>query len=225
MSSDAGLVSRLRAGAASLAQVMRDYLGIGRRVRKEPIRDRLALRAFLESRASFIAQTSLYGYLRTRAGLRYPALFDDDAFVVSINIAKWHMWLACLSDITVYAGGLLHRRGALDEQATRALMVSLLDEILDATGVPDGADAEFPEHAARVRARIGGARWHRVEDGEACFRESPSALVRYAPIVEELKRLDEEIVRNSVRYHWQEIRRDLRQYLDAEAIAASLGPA
>jgi hypothetical protein len=71
----------------------------------EPIATPEALARFLDTRASFIAQTSLYGYLRTRAGMRYPELFDDDPFVEGINIAKWHVWLDCLSDLAVYAGG------------------------------------------------------------------------------------------------------------------------
>jgi hypothetical protein len=45
--------------------------------------------------------------------------------------------------------------------------------------------------------------------------------VRWAPIVENLKELDEEIVKNSVRFRWQEIRRDLRRNLDAGAVLRS----
>ena len=62
---------------------VRDYFGsIGRR-RAVPINDRASLRRFLETRSNFVAQTSLYGYLRTRAGMIYPQLFDDDTFVQS----------------------------------------------------------------------------------------------------------------------------------------------
>ncbi len=218
MSRAAELARRLRSGAADLGGMLRDYFGIGSLVKPEPIADAAALRRFLESRASFIAQTSLYGYLRTRAGMRYPALFDDDAFVAAIDIAKWHMWLACLSDLTVYAGGLLAQRNAMPHAQLDAFMKVQLDAILDDTGLPEGADAEFPAHAQRVRERIATTRWHTVSDDEQPFSESPTALVRWAPIVENLKRLDEEIVRNSVRFHWQEIRRDLRKLLDAEAL-------
>ena len=111
--------------------MVRDYLGIGGRVRREPLRDAEALRAFLSSRASFIAQTSLYGYMRTRAGQRYPELFENDGFVELLNAAKWHMWLACLSDVTVYAGGLL-ARGGMPEERVGMLMRRLLDATLAA---------------------------------------------------------------------------------------------
>jgi hypothetical protein len=216
------LAARIQSGIAGFLAQCRDYLGVGGTVRREPIETPQALRAFLSSRASFIAQTSLYGYLRTRAGQRYPELFEDDSFVASINVAKWHLWLACLSDLSVHAGRLLVR-GGMPAERTGALMRRLLDEILTETGVPAEADAEFQAHAARVRSRIAMTPWTCDDDDEGCFHESPAALVKWAPVVEHLKRLDEDIVRNSVRFHWQEVRRELGRYLDPGAIAGCDG--
>jgi hypothetical protein len=201
----------------------RDYFGTLGRRREEPVHDRAGLRRFLETRASFVAQTSLYGYLRARAGMIYPQLFDDDGFVCATNIAKWHIWLACLSDLSVYAGGLLARQSRAKSPEVGALMEGLVGAILIETGAPVDAGEEFPTHAARVLARLAGCDWDRVADDETPFSESPTALVRWAPIVENLKELDEEIVRNSVRFRWQEIRRDLRRDLDAEAVLRSAG--
>ena len=211
------LSDRIRSSTKDLLDQCLSYLGIGGRVRREPVTAPAALQAYLTSRASFIAQSSLYGYLRTRAGQRYPELFDDDGFVLSTNIAKWHMWLACLSDLTVFAGGLLTRGGLPVEQVGR-LMVGLLDKILDDNGLPGDAGPDYAEHASQVRARIALTAWADVDDGEGCFHESPSALVRYAPIVEVLKQMDEDIVRRSVRYHWLEVRRELREVLDPAAV-------
>lgn len=201
-------------------RTLHDYLIAGLRRRPEPVNDPAALSKFLETRASYIAQTSLYGYLRTRAGMRYPELFDDDVFVVSINGAKWHMWLACLSDLAVYAGGMLRRRAPGSPVDVGPFIQGIVDAILEETGIPHDADKEFAEHAQRVRARLALCDWTQVTDDEGPFSESPAALVRYAPIVEELKQLDDEVVRNSVRFHWQEIRRDLRANLDADAVLA-----
>lgn len=199
-----------------------DYLGLGRRRKREPIVDRDSLRRFLETRASYVAQVSLYGYLRTRAGMRYPELFDDDPFVVSINIAKWQMWLACLSDLTVYAGGLLARHAPTETPRIAHLMERIVDDILTDTGKPDDADDTFLASADRVRARIADCRWTRVTDDAAPFSLSPDALVKWAPVVEEFKQLDAEIVKNSVRFRWQEVRRDLRRYLDPERVLAQV---
>jgi hypothetical protein len=214
---------RFAVWALGLREGLCDYFGTLGRRRSEPINDLATLRSFLQTRASYLAQTSLYSYLRTRAGMVYPQLFEDDEFVRSVNIAKWHVWLACLSDLSVYAGGLLARHSQALAPQVGALMTRVTSAILDDTGVPADADEQFASHADRVRARLASCEWARVDDDETPFSESPTALIRWAPIVENLKELDEEIVRNSVRFRWQEIRRELRRHLDAEAVLRSAG--
>ncbi len=187
----------------------------------EPIRDAAELRVFLQTRASHVAQMTLYGYLRTRAGTRFPELFDNDAFIVSMNIAKWHVWLACLSDLSVYAGSLLRRNAGARAEQVGALMRRLLDDVLAETGVPAEAGPEFAAHAQRVRARLALSDWTAGDSEESAFVESPTALVYWAPIVDELKALDESIVRNSIRFRWHEVRRDLSHNLDPAAVLSS----
>jgi len=152
----------------------------------------------------------------------YPQLFDDDAFVHSINIAKWHVWLACLSDLSIYAGGLLVQRSQVSSSEIGAIMQELVTAILDNTRIPEDSGEDFPAHAARVHTRLASCEWDRITDDETAFSESPTALIRWAPVVENLKELDEEIVRNSVRFRWQEIRRDLRHNLDTDAVLRSV---
>ncbi|MCP5151820.1 MAG: esterase [Ectothiorhodospiraceae bacterium] len=212
-----GWWSRCRA----VARTFGEYIGGMRgRAHREPVDDTESLRRFLEGNANLVAQTSLYGYLRTRAGLRYPTLFTDDVFVRSINVAKWHVWLDCLADLAVYAGGLIARRGGADPASAGVLVRDVVDAILQAVARPDDADDTFEVHAAEVRRRLEAVDWSAVPDDETAFAASPGALVRWAPIVDELKQLDEEIVRNSVRFRWQEVRRALRTRLRADALIA-----
>ena len=214
------------AGVLRRLSVLAAYLGAGAAGRKRTVADVAALRHFLDSRASHVAQTTLYGYLRTRAGTRYPVLFENDAYVVSINHAKWQMWLACLSDLSVFAGLLLARRSAAaDPEEAGAAARRAAEEILDRTGTPDDAGPLFVPGAEAVRGRLDRCDWATLargeggpDSGEAVFTESPEALVRHAPIIAELMALDAEIVRNSVRFRWQEVRRELRAALDADAI-------
>ncbi|MBE0614458.1 MAG: esterase [Burkholderiales bacterium] len=189
----------------------------------ESIRDAAALRNFLRTRASYVAQMTLYGYLRTRAGTRLALLYEDEQFVVATNIAKWHVWLACLSDLSAYVGGMLHRTGGAPNADVGRLICRMVDEILAETGTPADAGPEFAEHAGRVRARLALCIWSAQTDDNAPFCESPGALVYWAPIVDVLKELDEGIVRNSIRFRWQEIRRELRQTLDAASVMATAG--
>ena len=198
-----------------LLQILREYF---RFKRQEPVTDRVSLKNFINSRASYMAQTSLYGYLRTRAGMRYPELFDDDFFVRSINIAKWQMWLACVSDLAVYAGGLILQRSNASAEQVGELMQKVIDEIFNETGTPEDAGDKFADSAQHVRQRLALCDWSAVTDDEQPFSHSPQALVEWAPIVDELKQMDADIVINSVRFRWQKVRRDLRQALNTSAI-------
>lgn len=199
-------------------------LGAGRSSRDKPIADSASLGHFIRTRAAHVAQSSLYGYLRTRAGTRFPELFSDDAFIASINIAKWHVWLACVSDLAIFAGGQVRRQAAAHGIEVAPLMEGVVHSLLQETGLPGEAGSDYESHASRVRARIVLCDWGTVPEDETAFSQSPAALVQWAPIVDELKQLDEEIVRNSVRFRWQEVRRDLRRLLDADAVIASGRP-
>ena len=207
---------------SALWQLVREYFNVSRLRRLAPIQDQEALAEFLNTRASFVAQTSLYGYLRTRAGMRYPELFDDDPFVISINIAKWQMWLACLSDLAVYAGGLLMKNPQAKEKEVANLMKDTVNNILTDIGQPEDAGDKFVESAEQVRNRLALCEFQSIGDNEQAFSHSPQALVDWAPIIDELKKLDEDIVINSVRFRWQKVRQDLRQALDSDEILKSL---
>lgn len=211
-----GVLARPR----ELLATLRDYVGVGRRRRAEPVVDIASLQRFLDTRASFVAQTSLYGYVRTRSGMRYPELFDNDGFVASMNIAKWQVWLACLSDLSVYAGGLM--AGAQPDAASEVgrIVRTAVSQLLAVTGIPTDAGPAFASSAEAVLERLASCDWHAVTDDAAAFTDSPPALVRWAPIVDEMKALDEPIVLNSVRFRWQEVRRELRRSLDARALLA-----
>ncbi len=214
---------RLRLMGTAFRETVRNILGRGEKDR--PIVDDSGLARFLRTRASHVTQTSLYGYLRARAGTRYPELFSDDEFLVSVNIAKWQVWLACLSDLAVYAGGLVCNRAQARPSEVRQLMQEVVDALLEDVGVPEEAGADFAEYRDRVRARIALCELGALPDDETAFAESPAALVYWAPVVEDYKQLDEEIVRNSIRFRWQEVRQELRRLLDAEAVMSAAAQA
>lgn len=197
------------------------YVGLSGAKRRSPVNDPKKLAEFLNTRAAFMAQTSLYGYLRTRAGVRYAELFNDDVFIEMLNVAKWHIWLDCLGDLACYSGYLLLRSGETDEEEVGRILSGLLDHVLSQTGKPADSGEQFEDHAQRLRARIRDCDWGALEDGEAAFSASPGSLVKWAPIVETLKELDEEIVRNSVRFRWQEVRQSLRSRLDPAALLSA----
>lgn len=207
---------------AEIWRTIRSYVGLGREAPPEPLATPEALARFIDQRAAFVAQTSLYGYLRTRAGMRYPELFNDDPFVASINIAKWHVWLDCLSDLAVFAGSRMAQQSPREMPRIARTMAEVVDAVLASAGAPAEAGGEFAVHAGRVRDRLARTDWLAAGKDEACFTESPAGLVRWAPVMDELKELDGEIVRNSVRFRWQEVRQEFSRQLDLAAMLQAL---
>jgi len=201
-----------------LLPMLRSYFGLGGASRLGPIDSPEALADFIETRASYMAQTSLYGYLRTRMGMRYPELFDDDVFVVGINLAKWQIWLDCLGDLAVYSGSRIAQDQPREADRVAALMIEIVDGVLERTAVPADSGPQFRAHARQLRDRIARTHWLAIGDKEAAFTESPKSVLKWAPIADELKRLDEEIVLNSVRFHWQEIRRAFATHIDTAGV-------
>lgn len=204
--------------------LLKRYLGLGRRAGAGALDTPGALGEFLGSRASHVAQTALYGYLKTRAGTRFPELFEDPAMLASINIAKWHLWLACLSDAAVYSGVLLRLRTGQPVEAVRAVLGPVVARTLDECGAGQEAGDDFAAAAGRVRGRVAYCDLDALRDDDSAFTESPRALLYWAPVADELKRRDAEIVRNSVRFRWREVRCDLRRRLRAHQVVAAAGP-
>ncbi len=194
------------------------YFGLGKNKTKARIEDADALAQFINTRASHVSQTSLYGYLRTRAGTRFPELFKNPDILISINIAKWHIWLACVSDLCIFIGQTMFQSGRVGPTEIESLMTTILDRILQQTEIPAEAGEDFESAIEKERERIGSCDWSLDRDDDTIFSQSPSALYYWSPIADELKERDEIIVRNSVRFRWIEIRRSVRQQLDIELI-------
>jgi hypothetical protein len=202
------------------AGVLRDFAArFAARRDNGPIDSVGELERFVASRSAFVAQHKLYGYLKTRMGTRYPSMFEDDVFIQSVNIAKMHVFAACLSDLTVHAVAAATAGSTLtgDERTelARQCYHAGIDDNRD--HAPDGAETRWRK---AFDARLDDIHWENMAAGGNAFSESPKALFRGAPIADELKRYDGEIIRNSVVFAWAEHIRALRRRLAPEAVVA-----
>lgn len=202
-------------------QMLADYVGIGRQKKSEKILDVDSLAAFLGTRASHVSQTSLYGYLRTRAGTRFPELFENPDILISINIAKWQIWLACLSDLSIFAGQCMYQSGKIEADRIARLLPEAIDQVLAETGEPEEAGKDFAAARDKLLQRIKTHDWSQERDDDTIFSQSPDALFYWSPIADELKERDEIIVRNSIRFRWIEVRRSVRGLLDPDGLASA----
>lgn len=187
--------------------------------RTPPVRDVAGFEHFLATRAAFISQKTLFGYVKTRMGLQYPERFQDDVFIESLDIAKWNIYAACLSDLAVYMAARVH---LLTGNGVEPAAVA--DRAFTAVVSERFADPGFKGDPAAImdefRNRLELENWPFAAEGEGAFRFSPKALVYWAPIADELKKYDGGIVRNSIRFQWQRVRSDFAAAFDADAFLA-----
>ena len=154
---------------------------------------------------------------------RREHLFENPDILQSINIAKWHIWLACVSDLSLFAGQCMYQSGKLSEATIQQLLPSALQQLLAETGEPEEAGSDFVGAREKIVQRISSCDWKLERDDETVFSQSPEALFYWSPIADELKERDETIVKNSIRFRWIEVRRSVREMLDFEALAQASG--
>ena len=136
-------------------------------------------------------------------------------------MAKGHIWVACVSDLCVFTGLLVHQSKQIPPVEVKNLMSSTLDRILQQTEIPQEAGDDIVSATEKAQQRINSYDWTQHHDDDSIFSQSPEALYYWSPIADELKTRDEEIVRNSVRFRWIEVRRSARRLLDIDAILVS----
>lgn len=215
-----------RAARTEISQFFKDFgtffssvwRGAAVRLRRGPISDPEDLVNFIETRAAYVAQTSLFGYLKTRMGSRYIELFQDAVFSKSVSGAKWRIYAACLSDLVVFSTAVAARDAEVDDAELARFAHFCFDSALANTFTEPELEQLVTGARDSFRTRVGSISWTDAADGENAFVESPRELVEAAPIADELKQHDVEIVSNSIRFRWRDVRDQLRTRADGAAI-------
>ncbi len=195
---------------STLLRHMRSYVPGRQDTRK--IETFEALVEFVESRSAYIGQTSLYGYLKTRMGTRYTELFQDDAFVDSINQAKWHVYGACISDLTVFA--VHHIRlesGDTTNDQCSSVAAECFERAVTQSFVEEDAGVAGREARRAFDARLATVDWDKLDILTDVFVASPAELVLRAPVTREFMAEDQEVVTNSILFRWRDVRQQFRK--------------
>ncbi|NMM46690.1 hypothetical protein HH303_19525 [Rhodospirillaceae bacterium KN72] len=192
--------------------------GLTVRFDSAPINSIDRLSDFVHTRSSYISQTALYGYLKTRMGTRYRQLFEDPVFSQTIRAAAVKIFLAGLGDLTVYAVARVRKGHNLsDEDAARLAMLCF--ERAAQSGLEDTPADMIPATAlSAFGERLEGTDWTAMASGSSAFTSSEAALIAHAPVADEFKELDREIMGNSIRLRWRDAREQLDKRLDADAL-------
>ncbi len=175
---------------------------------------------FVEEQAAHIAQTTLFGYLRTRAGLNHFALFNDPAFLELFRPARGQIYLFCVADLLIYMASRLAPH--VSDSAINATLLNAYDAA-SAHVMQDGIALDrLSEIRERFMDRCQQAQWRLADEDRNQVAESPRALIDLAPVIDSLKEFDEEIVMNSMRFKWRSIRAQFVARAQIDQIVAEL---
>ena len=172
--------------------------------RKKKITNIAELKKFIQSKSAWVSQETLYGYLKTRMGTKYVLMFEDEIFLESINKAKWNIYSECLQDLSLYCLSYLKNKYNFDQvnQAQNIIEDILTEEKLN------GMPLEVIERSkSNFADKIDKIQWSEHYTNSP-FENSGYALYKWAPIAEELKRLDKKIVLNSIHLKWENIKKE-----------------
>jgi len=161
------------------------------------IKSKKDLQKFIQQRSAHVTQTTLYGYLKTRIGVKFTAMVEDDVFSKSINIAKWNIYMTAIADCSLYVFSYLIAEKNLKENDCKEIYLNIIENEKE-NGLTDEIYQRAKQEFLNRYDKINFNKYY-IENP---FKESCLALYNWAPIADELKTLDKEIVLNSMRLKW-----------------------
>lgn len=183
-------------------------------LKKQPqIASMEALEAFIDENAAFVSQVSLYTYVKARAGTSFPKMFENENFLISLSISRWHIYTASVSDLALFSAAQFQGSGFADLTECQAITTYLGTRILSKVEQNDVDQSVFDQAATRLKKRAKTADFLNPDEGKKYFTNSSDAFMQWAPVVDEFKAQDEEIMRNSMHLRWIGIRQELKERL------------
>ena len=165
------------------------------------------LEDFIQSKSAWVTQVTLYGYLKTRMGTRYVLHFENDKFMASVNLAKWNMYAVALQDLTFFTFSYLNNNfNYQDVDKAKEIFLKILD---DETTNKMPLDI-IEEAKNNFNERLQNINW-KTYYNDLPFNPSALSLYKWAPIAEELKKLDRKIVLNSVILKWDIVKKEFSE--------------
>ena len=165
------------------------------------------LEDFIQSKSAWVTQVTLYGYLKTRMGTRYVLHFENDKFMASVNLAKWNMYAVALQDLTFFTFSYLNNNlNYQDADKAKEIFLKILDD-----EIVNKMPLDIIEEAKKnFNERLQNINWKNYYN-DLPFNSSALSLYRWAPIDEELKKLDRKIVLNSVILKWDIVKKEFKE--------------
>ena len=174
---------------------------------KKKINDLNQLEDFIQTKSAWVTQVTLYGYLKTRMGTRYVLHFENDKFMGSVNLAKWNIYAVALQDLVFFTFSYLKFIfNYQDLSKAKEIFFKILDD-----ETTNGMPLDIIEKAKKdFEERLQNINWENYFN-KLPFNQSALSLYEWAPIADELKKLDRKIVLNSVILKWDIVKKEFQE--------------
>ena len=168
------------------------------------------LKNFISKKSAYVSQFTLYGYLRTRmGGINFYKSLNDLPFNTSVNIARWNIFLVAVQDLLLFTFSYIYNK---QDRSVITNVNEFFKKILEEQQ-PFGLSVELKNKSIQeFEERIKKVNWHMCYKIKP-FEKSCEALFTWAPIADQLKDLDKEIVVNSMDVQWQNVMIDFVKLL------------
>ncbi len=165
------------------------------------------LEDFIQTKSAWVTQVTLYGYLKTRMGTRYVLHFENDKFMSSVNLAKWNVYSVALQDLVFFTFSFLKTNFKYEKiEKAQEIFCKILDD-----EISNKMPLEIIEEAKKnFSQRLENINWETYYK-DVPFNQSALSLYEWAPIAEELKKLDRKIVLNSVILKWDVVKKEFNE--------------
>ncbi len=133
-------------------------------------------------------------------------MIQDEKFAESTNIAKWNIYVASILDLTFYVFSYLIDKKNLIQNDAEEIFYNIINNELK-----NGLDKKIHQNAMNeFTIRLKNINWkkHYLDNP---FKESGLALFNWAPIADDLKNLDKEIVLNSIKLKWNLVENEFKE--------------
>tara|TARA_B100001057_G_scaffold36376_1_gene32929 strand:+ start:77 stop:700 length:624 start_codon:yes stop_codon:yes gene_type:complete len=174
---------------------------------KKKINNLDELESFIQTKSAWVTQVTLYGYLKTRMGTRYVLHFENDKFMDSVNQAKWNIYSVALQDLIFFTFSYL--KANLNYQETnkaKEIFFKILDDEISNKMPLDLIE----ETKKSFNERLQNIDWDNYFKNLP-FNPSALSLFKWAPIADELKKLDRKIVLNSMILKWDIVKKEFKE--------------
>ena len=132
-------------------------------------------------------------------------MFEDEVFLKSINLAKWNIYMAALTDCTFYVFSYLIDKKNLNQNDALEVFVEIIEHEKS-----NGLEYKLFEDAKlEFNQKLKVIDWKNYHQ-ENPFKNSGLSLLKWSPIAENLKNFDKEIVLNSIKLKWNLVENEFK---------------